>query len=42
MDGGSGFGSNYQVPMVGQKRGFPLPGRGGSPGKSLLFVFQDK
>lgn len=31
MDGGSGFGSNYQVPMVGQKRGFPLPGRGGSP-----------
>ncbi|KAK6913664.1 RNA recognition motif domain, partial [Dillenia turbinata] len=28
---GGGFGSNFQVPLSGQKRGFGFSGRGGSP-----------
>lgn len=37
--GTGGFGSNFQAPpppqpLSGQKRGFPFPGRGGSPDRS--------
>ncbi|GMP76283.1 hypothetical protein CsSME_00033030 [Camellia sinensis var. sinensis] len=32
--GGGGFNSNHQIPLSGQKRGFPFSARGASPDRS--------
>lgn len=39
--GDFGFNNHQQLPMSGQKRGFPFSGRGGSPGEFVIDLFSD-